>query len=488
MKRNPILSRAIASVLTVLLAIPAWAVSPATPQLPEPGSAGMSKQDQIKLGLQAMAEVYKQMPVLPDSSPVTKYVQQLGNKLVKQIPPKNSWPYQFHVIQQKEINAFALPGGPMFINVGTIDAAQNEAQLAGVMAHEMSHVYMQHSAKHARQNTLPNILAGIGQIAGKVIGGVGGSIASAGGQIAGGVLSLKYSREDEAQADAVGAIIMFKASYNPMELANFFEILNKQGGSPPQFLSDHPNPGNRSAAIAKEIRNWAPKNYQATSQNFQEAKKLAAEVKAYTGQEISDGAKQGVWAKQNMKTGAVPASMQETVSASANTPVVSDVSFEQVRPNDSFTEVHQNGFSISYPSNWSTASGQNSITIAPKAAVSQNAIAYGVIISTVRDPNASSLDQVTQDLIQNLQQSNPGMRVNGEITSVNVNGIQGRAVDLTSNSPIQQNGKPVSEHDRLVVLPRPDGSYLYLIFIAPEKDLAALQPTYRRMLDSLRIE
>src|SRR5438105_15424527 len=100
MKRNPILSRAIASVLTVFLAIPAWTVSPGTPQLPDPGSAGMSKQDQIKLGLQAMAEVYKQMPVLPDSSPVTKYVQQLGNRLVKQIPPKNSWPYQFHVIQQ----------------------------------------------------------------------------------------------------------------------------------------------------------------------------------------------------------------------------------------------------------------------------------------------------------------------------------------------------------------------------------------------------
>ena len=101
----------------------------------------MSQEQQIKLGYQTAAQVYKQMPVLPDSSPpVTQYVQRLGAKLVAQIPPQYSWPYQFHVIAQKDINAFALPGGPIFINLGTITAAASEAQLAGVMAHEMSHV------------------------------------------------------------------------------------------------------------------------------------------------------------------------------------------------------------------------------------------------------------------------------------------------------------------------------------------------------------
>src|SRR5512140_3753669 len=116
------------------------------PVLPNPGDAGMSKQDQIKLGQQAVAEVYKQMPVLPDSSSLTQYVQQLGRKLERVIPQQYAWPYEFHVIQQKEINAFAVPGGPLFVNVGTITAASNEAELAGVMAHEMAHVYMQHSA------------------------------------------------------------------------------------------------------------------------------------------------------------------------------------------------------------------------------------------------------------------------------------------------------------------------------------------------------
>ncbi len=113
----------------------------------------MNKQQQQQLGLQAMGEVYKQMPVLPDSSPETQYIQHLGKKLAGVIPADRSWPYQFHVIPAADINAFALPGGPIFVNLGTIQAADNEAELAGVLAHEMSHVYMQHSAKQAPKAT-----------------------------------------------------------------------------------------------------------------------------------------------------------------------------------------------------------------------------------------------------------------------------------------------------------------------------------------------
>ncbi|HEV2697819.1 MAG TPA: M48 family metallopeptidase, partial [Terriglobales bacterium] len=478
--------RIVASV--ALFAICAGAVTSSTPQLPDPGNPGMSRPDQEKLGLKAMAEVYKEMPVLPDSSPVTQYVQRLGAKLVKQIPQEYSWQYQFHVVQQKDINAFALPGGPIFINVGTIDAAQNEAQLAGVMSHEMSHVYMQHSAKQIKQNTLPNILAGIGQIAGKVFGGIGGAVSSIGGQMIGGMLSMKYSRGDEAQADAVGAIIMYKAGYNPIELANFFEALEKQGGGPPQFLSDHPNPGNRTAAIQREIRNWPPKNYASDSASFQGVKKQASGVPAYSGQEIADGAKQGRWARQNMDSGAVPESARQTVSASASSGAISNVSLDQIKPSSEFTETRQDGFSIAYPYNWGTASGQNSLTIAPKAAVGHNAIAYGVIISQAQDQNGGSLDQVTQDLVQNLQQSNPGMRQNGTMRTVSVSGTAARELDLSSTSPLQQTGNPLPERDRLVVVPASEGSYIYLIFIAPERDFGALEPTFEKMLTTLRVE
>ena len=470
----------------LLLAIPASTVSPSTPQLPNPGSANMSKADQEKLGLQAVAEVYKQMPVLPDSSPITQYVQQLGKKLQRQIPSKYSWPYQFHVIQQKEINAFALPGGPIFINVGTINAADNEAQLAGVMSHEMSHVYMQHSAKQAPKRELAEILGALGGILGN---STIGTLARTGIQVGAGTVLLKYSRSDEAQADSVGAIIMYKAGYNPIELAHFFEKLAKEGSGGPQFLSDHPNPGNRSEAIDNEIRNWPPEKYLSDSQSFVSAKKQTAGIKAYSAQEISDGAKSGLWAKQNIETGAAPKNTQTAVAAAgASSGAIANITFDQVRPSGAFTEVHQNGVSVSYPSNWSTASAQNSFTIAPRAGVSQNAIAYGVVVSTVQDTNANSLDQVAQDLVQNLAQSNPGMHQNGDVRTINVNGIEGRTTDLASNSPVQQNGTAVPERDWLVIVPRSGGSYLYLIFIAPEKDFATLRPTYQKMLDGLRVE
>ncbi len=176
------------------------------------------------------------------------------------------------------------------------------------------------------------------------------------------------------------------------------------------------------------------------------------------------------------------------MAEAANSGNVANVTFDQVKPSGQFTEVHQNGISISYPSNWSTASGKNSLQIAPKAGVSQNAIAYGVIVSGAEDPNAGSLDQVADDLIKNLIQTNPGMHQNGGLRQVSVNGASGRSADLFGNSPVQQNGKPLAEHDWLVLLPRPGGTYLYLIFIAPENDFAALKPTYQKMVEGLRVE
>ncbi len=306
-------------------------------------------------------------------------------------------------------------------------------------------------------------------------------------QFGAGTLLLKYSREAESEADSVGAVIMYKAEYNPVELANFFEVLAKQGGgNGPQFLSDHPNPGNRSAAIGKEIQNWPPEKYISGSPSFEDAKKQSSGVKAYTAQEIADGAKRGVWARQNSKNGAVPASVRQTVSDTAEP--MGEVNYDQIKPSDSFTEVHQNGFSISYPSNWSTASGQNSITIAPKAGVGQNAIAYGAVVSAMQAQDAGSIDDVAQQLIQNLEQSNPGLRQNGEIRPTTVSGVEGRTADLSGNSPVQQSGNPLAEHDWLVLLPRSAGDYLYMVFIAPENDFDRLRPTFQRMLESLRLQ
>ena len=137
---NAITDRASLKLLAaafVLALLPNLAAVVSAPELPNPGHTGMSRQQQIQLGYQSAAQVYQQIPVLPDNSPETLYVRQLGAKLVATIPQQYAWPYEFHVLLQKEINAFALPGGPMFINVGTITSADNEAELVGVMAHDV---------------------------------------------------------------------------------------------------------------------------------------------------------------------------------------------------------------------------------------------------------------------------------------------------------------------------------------------------------------
>ena len=311
----------------VILLLAAWAFtqSAAGPEFPNPGNPHMSRESQRKLGLQAAAQVYQQMPVLPDSSPETQYIRQLGHKLVSTIPSQYSWPFEFHVVAQKEINAFALPGGPMFVNIGTITAAANEAQLAGVMAHEMSHVYMQHSAKQAGKVQTTNVVAGIaGAVLGGTVGSKGGGmvgqLGEAGIQMGAQGLMLKYSRTDESQADAVGAVILHKAGYNPQAMADFFKTLESQGGSPPQWLSDHPNPGNREQAIEKEIKNWAPRQYVADNPNFHKIRNHVKGVKAYTAQEIAQGAKTGQCAKLNAQSGAI---FKAPVLASEKTPLPS---------------------------------------------------------------------------------------------------------------------------------------------------------------------
>src|SRR4029077_3486646 len=127
-------------------------------------------------------------------------------------------------------------------------------------------------------------------------------------------------------------------------------------------------------------------------------------------------------------------------------------------------------------------------TIAPQAGVSQGAIAYGVVVGGAQDQNASSIDQAMHDLIQNLQQSNPGMQVSGNPQSIQVNGVRGRSVNLTGTSPVQQNGRALAERDWLVALPRPQGGLLYVVFIAPQNQFSRLNRTYRKMLNSLQLK
>jgi beta-barrel assembly-enhancing protease len=472
----------------------AQAEAAGVPQLPDPGKTGMNREQQQQLGLQAMGEVYKQMPVLPDSSPETQYIQRLGKKLASVIPADRTWPYQFHVIPASDINAFALPGGPIFVNLGTIQAADNEAELAGVLAHEMSHVYMQHSAKQAPKSTVAQIIAGL---AGAVLPQSGlGNLARMGIQFGAGTMLMKYSRADEAQADSTGAIIMYRAGYNPKAMADFFQKLEqKYGKGGPQMLSDHPNPGNRQQAIQQEVRNWPPKNYITNSADFPQVKQDAMKVKAYSAQEIANGAKSGQWEQQNRQNHVIPANLPASGSNQGSgaggensNATAENISFKDVKPSGHLTRHEGQGFTIYYPDNWKVAGDSNTTIIGPPSGQAQSGIAYGAIVGNQPSSGGGSLDDATQKLAQGMAQENPGMTISGDMKPIEVNGTQGRSLELSGKSPLTQNGQPLPERDWLVTLPRPQGGLAYLVFVSPERDFNQLHPTYQKMLESLQLQ
>jgi beta-barrel assembly-enhancing protease len=465
------------------------------PVLPDPGRPSITREQQQKLGLQAAAQVYKEMPVLPDNSPETQYVRQLGERLVATIPQENSWPFEFHVTAQKEINAFALPGGEMFVNIGTITAAADEAQLAGVMSHEMSHVYMQHSAKQMQKSQMTQGLAGL---AGAILGAKGGLIGELGQtgvQMGAGMILLKYSRGDEAQADEVGAMILYRAGYNPKALADFFKTLEAQGGAGPQFLSDHPNPGNRDLAIQNEIQPWPPKKYRSDSAAFAKAREHANGVKAYSAEEIAQGAKSGQWDALNKKNGAsfkappglTLADTTPGESGSAGGPVA----LKDVMPSANFVAADLGPLKISRPDNWDVIPPRQrgeSLTIAPRAGVVSNGIGYGVSINgvTTKDQNMT-IEQVTDEIVRGFQSGGGEMQTVGKASDVRVAGVRGRSVNMQSTSPFPDaSGKAQKERDRLVTVPRSDGSVIFLVFVAPESEFDRLNPTFEKMLQSMQ--
>lgn len=428
---------------------------------PTHGFDMFSAQEEVQAGQQAAAQVKRQLPVLPDSDPITIYVQRLGQQLAAHAPGEK-WPYTFHVVNQREINAFALPGGPVFVNLGTIQAADNEAELAGVIAHEISHVVQRHGTRAAsRQMAAQLPLAFLGAVTG---GGALSQMAQMGYSFGVGSYFLRNSRKAESEADLLGTDIMYDSGFNPRAMSDFFAKLEKEGGVArgPQFLSDHPNPGNRAQAVDAEVGTLPRKTaYRTDSAEFLNVKERVGTMKPFTAQQIAE--RQG----------------------SMTNPSVGGA-----EPSSSFRNFSHHDFDISYPANWQVYGDQNSsITIAPPTGVTKSAVAYGVMLNTFQpeDTNAN-LDQATHELLSSLRQSNPDLRQIGQDENIRVNGIAGKSVDLLGNSPLQdQSGRPGRERDWLVTFQRRDGSLLYVVAIAPDKDFESFRPTFEQMLKSIRL-
>src|SRR5438552_2112116 len=178
-------------------------------QITPPDNKYTPAQD-VELGLQAAQEARQQMPVMHDDA-VTSYVDDIGRRLVAAIRPDlrhSEFRYTFEVINVREINAFALPGGPMFVNRGMIEAAHTEGEVAGVMAHELSHVVLRHGTAQASKATKYEVGELAGAVLGAIIGGRLGSAVAQGTQFGLGTAFLRFGREFERQADIEGSHVM----------------------------------------------------------------------------------------------------------------------------------------------------------------------------------------------------------------------------------------------------------------------------------------
>ena len=446
----------------------------------KPCKNNMSPQQQIALGQKVVDQVYEQMPVLPDSSPVTRYVQDLGQKLATQVPGYH-WPYNFHVVNVADINAFALPGGSIFVNLGTIQAASNEAQLAAVLSHEMSHVALQHSVCNLEKEKHVGLFAGLGQIASGLILGNGalGALAAKGIGLTAGLSFLRMGREAEREADLEGVGMLYDAGYDPRAMPQFFEtIQGKYGKGGAQFLSDHPNPGNRTEYVDREISSFVPKTHYVTnSVDFTRIHQTVSGMRAYTSKEVDSGAWKRKDPNQTVSTGV----NQYDASTPASTGI--DTSLPQ-----QWITFTGNGFTMQVPSNWRAAGNRNSAMVAPPGGIAQSAdgnagnLIYGVLTDVYTPEESGSNAKTFRALIDELSRENPGIEA-GSINNIRIGSISAQSVDAVNRSANNRTG----EHDWLVGVPMNSGMR-YFVFVSPEQDFSNMRPTFEYILNSIRLD
>jgi beta-barrel assembly-enhancing protease len=267
----------VAKSVAILLWFVTTAIAAQGPTQIKLGFNLFSKQQDVQLGQEVAAEVRKKVIIVNDPV-LNAYVNSVGKRLAASREASQSgFTFTFQVVADPAINAFALPGGPMFINTGLLKAVDNEAQLAGVMGHEMSHVILRHGTNQASKANLIQIpLALAGQMTDSDT--LMGQLTQIGiGLGANGVL-LKFSRSAESQADLMGSHLMAEGGYDPVQLAQFFQKLNAQGGSAVEFLSDHPNPDNRTKTIDLEAHRLHYQSYGYQTGQFQQMKKAVAAI------------------------------------------------------------------------------------------------------------------------------------------------------------------------------------------------------------------
>jgi beta-barrel assembly-enhancing protease len=427
----------------------------------------------VELGHQAAKEVEQQLPLLRDDG-IESFVDRIGRRLVQVIPREmehREFRYSFKVINVREINAFALPGGPMYINRGMIQAAGVEGEVAGVMAHELSHVILRHGTAGATKQQPFQIGAIAGAIAGAIIGGNVGQVVSQGTQFGLGTYFLRYSREYEKQADLLGVQLMARAGYNPLDLMHMFQTIEKQGGGGgPQFMSDHPNPGNREAYITQEASHLRIERQAGDSREFARVQdRLRSMPQAPTTEQVTRQAKQ-------------------TPTRSGQPPPDARTISTRVAPPSSRFKTYTEGdlFRVSVPDNWREVATSSSVKFVPDGAYGQvkghTVFTHGAELGLTRN-EIHSLQEATQEFIDGLAQSNPSLRTTGHLKNTTLSGRTGLVATLKNVSEVTGRGETVMVFTTLLR----DGNLFYCIAVAPQDEYQAYERSFQRVAQSIRL-
>jgi Zn-dependent protease with chaperone function len=428
----------------------------------KPGFNLFSPEQDIELGKQSAQEVIRQMPLLRDEQ-IVGYIKRLGAKLAEKAPGYK-FPYEFQVTAVKDINAFALPGGFMFVNAGAIAAAKNEGELAGVMAHEISHVALRHGTNQATKayiaqtglSVLTGVVGGSDSDLGQVISAIGGVGANA--------LFLKFGRTAETQADLEGARIMAEAGYDPRDMAAFFKTLQSQGGQrSPEILSDHPDPGNRIQEINQALPSLPVS--QNPVHNTEEFEQVKARLTGNRAALSSDEPKR-LGSGEPHKMGKRP----ESPSSAYKTYQTKDESF-----------------ALEIPDNWdSLTSDEQNLILAPKGAYGKMdehiVVTHGIFVGAM-PVEQSDLESATQVFVQQQVEANPDFRIVRQAQRINFGDRQGYATVVAGQSPVTG----VVEIDIIYTTATSDGRLFYFVTIVPEDEVDTYKPAFEHIINSIRL-
>lgn len=452
-----------------------------------------SVQQDVEVGRQSAAEVERQLPILNDSR-TNNFLGGIVARLAAQAPGAK-YPYSIKAVNATEINAFALPGGPMYVNRGLITMSRNEAELAGVLAHEMSHVILRHGTEQASKAYLGKAgLSILGGLLGK--SGSTSQMVNAVGGFGLNAAFLKFSRSDELEADALGAELMAKAGYDPVAMATMFAMLRSEQGRDPgkveRFFSSHPPSEERES----RIRALAPQL--GGGGRVQVVGGLPA-----VQQRLGGIAASTTQPQYNTSTGQVDIPRTGSVTVTVPAPSTRYVRY-----------THSNSFfTIDYPSNWRAFPSGNAVSLAPDGGVvevtsGQPNLLYGAIVNhyhpfegeTERwnqsmqrnytpfedrtQPPRAFLEDATDDLVRQLQVSNSYLAaVTGSARAETIDGARAYSVLLNGRSPV------TGEDERAILYTRglPDRHVIYVLCVAPAREAATMEQACSRMVRTMTI-